>query len=394
MDSKAKYVSKKFFVIASLVIIIIVALYLRLLFVYKVVQPPLSGDAKNYDIMVKQFLTKGFLGYMSNTPNAYITPGYPLFLALIYKIFGFSNGSPLQAVRIIQSIFSVLTVLFIYLIGREIKNNKVGLIAAFFSAIYPTFVWASTLILTETVYTFTFMVYLYLQIIAYKKPGIFVNVMTGVFFGLSILIRPAAAPIIVIPYILMYFKFKDIRYTLKNFLYVLLGFTAIMMPWWIRNIVTLHKLILLASQTWNPMLGGAFPYFNGIDHVPQNIRSTMDVIKFIVKGFEKSPIYYFKWYTIGKFNIIFGSMWYDLDLKYQYLRNLYLLHSFLMAIGWLGAFYSLRKDEIRFIGIYAIILTLIQLMFIPTNRYAFTIMSLLILLSSYVIDKLLFDKNL
>jgi len=35
-------------------------------------------------------------------------------------------------VRIIQSIFSVLTVLFIYLIGREIKNNKVGLIAAFF----------------------------------------------------------------------------------------------------------------------------------------------------------------------------------------------------------------------------------------------------------------------
>jgi len=59
MDSKAKYVSKKFLIIASLVIIIIVALYLRFLFVYKVVQPPLSGDAKNYDIMVKQFLTKG-----------------------------------------------------------------------------------------------------------------------------------------------------------------------------------------------------------------------------------------------------------------------------------------------------------------------------------------------
>ncbi|AFK85381.1 MULTISPECIES: ArnT family glycosyltransferase [Thermoanaerobacterium] len=394
MDIKLKLSSKKFFVAVSLIAVLAIALYLRFLFVYKVIQPPLSGDAKNYDIMVKQFLTKGFLGYMSDTPNAYVTPGYPLFLALIYKIFGFSNGSPLQAIRIVQSVLSVLTVLLIFLIGREIKNNKVGLMAASISAIYPTFVWASTLILTETVYTFVFMVYLYLQIIALKRPKVYINVLTGILFGLAILIRPAAAPLIVIPYILMYIQNRDLNYTARNFLQVLIGFIVIMMPWWIRNIVTLHKLILFATQTWNPMLGGAFPFFNGIEHVPQNIRSTMDVIKFIIKGFEKSPIYYFKWYTIGKFNIIFGSMWYDLDPKYQYLRNIYLLHSFVMAIGWLGTFYSLRKREIRFIGIYAILLTLIQLMFIPTNRYAFSIMPLLIILASYVIDKLLFEKGI
>lgn len=394
MDSKVRLRSKKFFVAASIVVILAIALYLRFLFVYKVFEPPLSGDAKNYDIMVKQFLTKGFLGYMSNTPNAYVTPGYPLFLALIYKIFGFSNGSPLQAVRIIQSVLSVLTVLLIFFIGREIKNSKVGIMAALISAIYPTFVWASTLILTETVYTFIFMVYLYLQIIACKRPKAYINILAGISFGLAILIRPAAAPLIAIPYILVYIQSRDLNYTVRNFLQVLIGFIAIMMPWWIRNIVTLHKLILFATQTWNPMLGGAFPFFNGIEHVPQNIRSTMDVIKFIIKGFEKSPIYYFKWYTIGKFNIIFGSMWYDLDPKYQYLRNIYLLHSFVMAIGWLGAFYSLRKHEIRFIGIYAIVLTLIQLMFIPTNRYAFSIMPLLILLASYVIDKLLFEKGI
>ncbi|ORX22549.1 oligosaccharyl transferase STT3 subunit [Thermoanaerobacterium sp. PSU-2] len=394
MAIKLKLSSKKFFVAVSLIAVLAIALYLRFLFVYKVIQPPLSGDAKNYDIMVKQFLTKGFLGYMSNSPNAYVTPGYPLFLALIYKIFGFSNGSPLQAVRIVQSVLSVLTVLLIFFIGREIRNNKVGLMAASISAIYPTFVWASTLILTETVYTFVFMVYLYLQVIALKRPKAYINVLTGILFGLAILIRPAAAPLIVIPYILMYIQNRDLNYTVRNFLQVLIGFIVIMMPWWIRNIVTLHKLILFATQTWNPMLGGAFPFFNGIEHVPQNIRSTTDVIKFIIKGFEKSPIYYFKWYTIGKFNIIFGSMWYDLDPKYQYLQNIYLIHSFVMAIGWLGAFYSLRKYEIRFIGIYAILVTLIQLMFIPTNRYAFSIMPLLIILASYVIDKLLFEKSI
>lgn len=44
--------------------------------------------------MARQFLDKGFLGYMSSRPNAYITPGYPLFLALIYKLYGYAQGVP------------------------------------------------------------------------------------------------------------------------------------------------------------------------------------------------------------------------------------------------------------------------------------------------------------
>lgn len=394
MDYKIKTTLKKYIVAVFIILIMILALYLRLIFVYKVVQPPLAGDAYNYDIMTKQFLTKGFLGYMSKTPNAYVTPGYPLFLAIIYKVFGFSKESPLQTVRIIQSIFSLLTVLIIFFIGREIKNNKVGLISSFFMAIYPTFAWAPSQILTEVIYTFTFILYLYLQIIVIKRPKIWLSILTGIIFGVSALIRPSAVPLIIVPYILYYFKHRNVRDTIINFLYVLLGFVVIMMPWWIRNILVMHKLILLATQTWNPMLGGAFPYFARIKYVPQYIHSTGDVIKFIIKGFKRSPLLYLKWYTIGKFNIIFGTMWYDLDLKYKYLRNLYQFHDFIYIVGWLGTLFSLRKDNIRLIGIYAILLTLIQLMFIPVARYAFAIIPLLMLLAAYIVDMLFFDNNI
>ncbi|AOQ25197.1 hypothetical protein MTAT_00050 [Moorella thermoacetica] len=378
-------------VTVALVLIVTLALYLRLKFVFTIDHPPLKGfssDAVNYDLMARQFLDKGFLGYMSSRPNAYITPGYPLFLALIYKLYGYAQGSPLQAVRVVQACLGTLTVVLLYLAGREVKNTRVGLVAALLAAIYPTFVWAPTIPLTEVVYTFFFMLYFYLQLRYLRHPSPLGGVLTGLIFGLAILVRPAAAPLIVVPFLYDFYRRKEWRSSLKGFLYTLGGFVAVMLPWWIRNLVTLHQFILLATQTWNPLLYGAFPYFTDMDKVPP-IQSAQEALHFILRGFLRNPVLYLKWYTIGKWQVIFGNMWYGLDLsRYQYLRSVYWVHNFITMVGWLGSFKALKEGRVGLVAIFIFLLTAIQLMFIPTVRYAFTIMPFLMLTTAWLMDLL------
>lgn len=373
--------------------LIALALYLRVSFVYKVHHLPLkdySADAYNYDIMVRQFLDKGFLGYLSATPNAYITPGYPLFLAAIYKAAGYQPTSPLQTVRLVQAIIATLTVLLMYLIGREIKGPRVGYMAALLTAVYPPFVWAPTILLTETLGTFFLVFYVYTQLVALKKGTPLSGLLNGAVFGLSLLVRPASAPIIVIPYLYQLWRTRDLKRAVHGFAWTVVGLVAVMLPWWVRNVLVMHKLILLATQTWNPMLGGAYPYFQGMEHMPK-VESTMDVVKFIIQGFINQPALYLKWFTIGKFNIIFGNMWYDLPAGQTYLRTLALLHPFIIILGWSGVLYAIRRREIQIPAIFAFLLTGIQLMFIPVNRYAFGIIPFLILTTAFVYEALMFE---
>jgi 4-amino-4-deoxy-L-arabinose transferase-like glycosyltransferase len=389
-------VVRSIIIILLLALIIALALYLRLKFVFAVEHPPLRehSDPYNYDIMVKQFLAHGFLGYLSSQPNAYVTPGYPLFLALLYRLLGYSQGSPLQAVMVVQAVAGALTAGLMYFIGKEIKNPRVGLTAAFLAAVYPSFVWAPTLLLTEVLYTFFFMLYFYIQLLHLKKPAPVLGVLTGLLFGAAVLIRPAAAPLLVVPYLYHFYRTKALLPSLQIFGHALAGFVIVMLPWWIRNVVTLHQMIFLATQTWNPLLAGAYPHFTGIEKMPDNVRSTREIFSFILHGFLTQPLLYLKWYTIGKFQIIFSNMWYDLDLRYSYLRSIYFLHHFIYVPGWMGAFFAFRREEIRLPALFVFLLTAIQLMFIPTTRYAFTIMPLLILLASYLVNHLFWPDQL
>lgn len=370
------------------------ALYLRVYFVNHIDHLPLkdySADAYNYDVMVRQFLDQGFLGYLSTTPNAYITPGYPLFLAAIYKIVGYQPDSPLHAVRLIQAIIAALAVPLMHLIGRQLKNVRVGYMAAVLTAVYPSFVWAPTILLTETLGTVLFVLYLYAQLVALSKDKPLYHLLSGLAFGLGLLVRPAGAPLIVVPYLYHWWQTRATRQVARSFLWSVGGLVAIMFPWWLRNVLTLHKLIFLATQTWNPMLGGAFPYFQGMEHMPK-VQSTADVLIFILQGFLKQPVLYLKWFTIGKFNIIFGRMWFDLAPEYGFLRSLTPLHPLIVAVGWLGVLSALRRREFQIPAILTVLMTAIQLMFIPVNRYAFGIMPLLMLTTALVFEVLWFTK--
>jgi 4-amino-4-deoxy-L-arabinose transferase-like glycosyltransferase len=393
---------KKVFVISSVLMVFIIALALRMAFMFKMEHPELKNDAYNYDVMAKNFLDNGYWGYTDSyshkraalKPNAVITPGYPMFLAAIYSVTGYKDGSPLQTVRTIQAIIGALTCLIVYLLGKKVGNRKVGLIASFFYAIYPSFVWATTLILTETLYNFLFLLYLYIQIrLLDNLKSIKAAVVCGLVFAAAIFVRPVAIPLIVVPFVYQYIKSGD-RQVIKTFAFTLAGLAAVLIPWWIRNVVVLDKFILLATQTGNPLIAGSFPYFKNIDLSRYNVEDPFKAgIGYIIDGFITQPVLYLKWFTIGKFTYLFKSPWFYPPEGFTFLSSLAVMHGFIVSFGWIGVIVSLIRRRYVLITSYIILLTGLQLLFVPEARYAHSIMPLLMILTACLLEQMLFKRK-
>lgn len=384
-------INKKFYkaiIFLSLIIIFTLGLYLRLKFVYGP-QMKLSPDAINYDIMVKQFLTKGFLAYRETVPNAYVVPGYPVFLSFIYWIFGYSPDSPFTMVRIVQAFISSASILLVFLIGREVINNRVGVISALFFSLYLPFIQSVTLILTEVLYTFFFLLYILLQIKALKSYNSVLHVLSGIVFALAILIRPGIFPLFAFPYIYMFIISKD-KKIIKEFAFFTLAITLTMLPWWIRNYLTLGKVIILSTGSGNPLFAGTFPYldYSNMKYVPPQ-EQFKEGIRLIIQGFTTNTLVYLKWFTIGKFFYIFSKPWYFSTS----LQTLAYLHHIVVVLGFIGLLFAVHSKQIRLLALFVVLLILLQLMFIPEARYAYPIMPLLMILSAYIIEYLFFTKK-
>ena len=76
-------------------------------------------------------------------------PGYPYLLAACRIVFGTT-----QSVKVLQIGLSVVSLGFIYGIGRRVADLRVARIAVFLFALNPTLAWFSTTLWIETVYIF------------------------------------------------------------------------------------------------------------------------------------------------------------------------------------------------------------------------------------------------
>ena len=118
---------------AALALVGIGALALRLIYLAQLSETPLFqvliGDGRQYDIWAQQIASGEWLG----RDVFYQTPLYPYFLAVLYKVF----GHHLLAVRLVQAALGAASCVFLGLAGRAFFNERTGLIAAAFLAVYP-----------------------------------------------------------------------------------------------------------------------------------------------------------------------------------------------------------------------------------------------------------------
>lgn len=127
--------------------LVLLALVLRIGFslAYGLDAPAITwGDDHEYDTFARRLAFDGVY------ENLWFPPGYPLFLAAVYEVF----GANLAIVRLLQALIGALTCYLLYRIGRRALGARVGLLAGLVMAFYPGHLYMSWRLMSETLYIF------------------------------------------------------------------------------------------------------------------------------------------------------------------------------------------------------------------------------------------------
>ncbi len=389
--------SNRLWEIAGLCVVLTLALTLRVHFLQSV-HHDTSPDASNYVQMADQLLERGVLGYKSELPNAYVTPGFPLVLAGIFAAADAIGQDRLAAVRYFHVWLSTFQVLLLYVMARQTAPRGIretaAWIAAAAAAIYPAFIWANGASLTEVLACFGFTLYLYLQLLYFRYGGWQLALATGAAMGGTVLIRPEFLPVLGIAYLFHALRSPDRTKVLAHGAAAAAGFVLVLAPWWIRNALVLDQFVLLSSQT-NPFYAGTFPYNDYSVINPEETGKTelQLAIERIRNGFLHEPKLFLWWYTFGKLEYVYAHPFIGTGHSPLY-PVVPFYEPFHRALVWLGAAAAaaalfVRRSDASFLALTVIAMTLIRLVFVPEFRYNFTIMPILIVMASLGVGWLL-----
>ncbi len=194
----------------------------------------MRADAEEYIGVARNWLQTGVFGEDAGIPYAVIPPAYPAFLAAIFAV----TGSSLLAVRLVQAVLGVAVVWLVYATARQLFSPRVGLWAAGLAAVYPPLALYVTFYLTETLYTFWALLFIYGFVRWQAAPQTRYAVVSAVGFALALLTRET---LVVLP-LAFPFLFWWGRLNWRaggRFLLIFGGATLLLIaPWLLRNALT------------------------------------------------------------------------------------------------------------------------------------------------------------
>jgi 4-amino-4-deoxy-L-arabinose transferase-like glycosyltransferase len=160
----------------------------------------------------------------------FVPPLYPLFLSLLFFLFGFNT----YAYFIPHVILGSLTCVIIYLLSNDIFGNKVALLSALAVALYPDLVFWTYSIRTETLFIFL-LVFSFWMLLKAKDswPAAAAGAIT---WGLACLTRNTLTPFI--PFLFLWgivFLGENYWRNLIKSLLIIAIISMTLLPWAIRN---------------------------------------------------------------------------------------------------------------------------------------------------------------
>lgn len=389
----------------------IVALVMRCIVVLLIDSPIISDYSVMYDMASD--ISAGNLFAAADSHYMLVwgyQMGYTLFMALIMTV---SHGALL--IKLVNCVFTALIVLLIYLITREITNQKIARIVGILYMLFPFPLFLNTILSNQHISSFMFLLAVYLLIS--KKTETMNAFLKFFLIGLCLafgnIIRPEA--IVFLGAIFLYFVFTtkkaEIKSTIKKFLTLLITYLCI----------TTFTSIVLSSTGISPSgLDNTSPLWKfTVGFNPENRGEYSEPVAqkfFSVSEEEQKNMLYD--YTIGSLDTIPSLLlhkaqhfWLDGDMNYSLdylngktisilgidipfdnirsiLDNINQYYIYMIFIFSLVAVFIKRKnmDNTQFLFamillVYAVVYLLIEI----TPKYAYTPQIFLFLMSSYTI---------
>jgi 4-amino-4-deoxy-L-arabinose transferase-like glycosyltransferase len=185
-------------------------------------------------------------------PTALVPPLYPWLLAGVFRVFGLYTVHASLAILLIQSLFSALTCIPIYLIvknalgfnalGFNANAERTAQLAAWLWVVYPfSIFYGATQVWDYAQTSFLFAVCFYLAQRLPARQTLLAWLGFGAFYGITALSNPSVLSLL--PFLLLLALWhawkKDGRWFLRG-LTVTIAFFAVIAPWSVRNFRTFH----------------------------------------------------------------------------------------------------------------------------------------------------------
>lgn len=266
---------KRFF--SNPLLAILAGASVRLLFVLK--YPAASGDTALYEELASKWLKLGKFAMDIGgqaTPADLRMPGYPAFLAIVYFLTGRTGESARMPVMLVQVlvdlatcvVIAALAALLARLCGSHAKAASVFLLALWLAALCPFTSNYVAVPLTEVWAVFlTAVAFVLLVMVAARASGNAVPVpwgkelgkkanwkvaaLSGFVVGLGTLFRPETPLLLVTTFVALGFWMLprgEVKRWVQLCTLMSVACVAPLVPWTIRNAVTLHEFQPLAPK--------------------------------------------------------------------------------------------------------------------------------------------------
>jgi 4-amino-4-deoxy-L-arabinose transferase-like glycosyltransferase len=198
-------------------------------------------DSNTYDEIAKMFL------YYDSYPEAfYQPPFYPVFLSVIYKLFGLGYIWP----RILQTVIGLFNIYLVYYLASRIFNRKTGLLAAFMISVYGVLIYFELELLPAILIAFLNLLFLIALYRTITKPSYSKAFVSGILFGLSAITMPVILPFAIIAVVYFFItssKRKDSNHsTALIILLAVLGALIPILPVTYHNYQKSRELIVIS----------------------------------------------------------------------------------------------------------------------------------------------------
>jgi 4-amino-4-deoxy-L-arabinose transferase-like glycosyltransferase len=235
---------------------LIAGLALRLWYIARA--PRIDGDTLIYGNIAKNWMQHGIYGFATTAkglqPTLIRLPGYPLFLAACFRVFGVDHY---VAVMCVQCLLDLFTCLLIAALARRLFGQRAALAALWLSALCPFTAAYVAAPLTEILTLFTIALTFY-GVERWRRAGLGFNRwlwITAITMAYSVLLRPEQGmlPAVVVPAMIwMVWRSPQQLPRTRSLWPVAVAAMCVLLPllpWAVRNWRTFHVMQPLAPRS-------------------------------------------------------------------------------------------------------------------------------------------------
>lgn len=217
--------------------------------------PSVSGDSLVYGGIAKNWMTRGVYGFYGDgsggiSPTLIRLPGYPMFLAVCFKLFGLEHYN---AVRYVQVAIDLVTCWLCGSVAGRLLGRRAGFAALWLAVLCPFTANYAATPLTETLVLTTITTAFY-GFLRWREAGAAFNVwlwVSGAAMGYSLLLRPEQGLLAASLLPPMAWVALRARRSLVSVAACAACVVLPLVPWTVRNWQTFHVFEPLAPRYAN-----------------------------------------------------------------------------------------------------------------------------------------------